>query len=175
MPPASISSLNPVRRQDRISGEPRDPEMAFLERDETGAGPPPEARRGLDGDVLVDLVVLPAQIAGLRGPLSGVPALLVAMLEEAIATLLAGARTRDPRRRAEAARAERWFRSRDVSYAFAFESVCHALDLDAEALRREILRQLAQPATGPARARRRHEVPRGDRRLEYVPAPRRPA
>jgi hypothetical protein len=144
--------------------------MAFIERDDKGAGPAPVAQARFDAEALIDLVVLPSQLAGFRGgnPPSGVPALLVAVLEEAIASLMAGARTGDSRRRAEAARAERWIRSRDTSFPFAFESVCHALELDGEALRAEILRQAEAPRVGPSRARRRHEVPRGDRRMECL-------
>lgn len=148
--------------------------MAFIERDDKGAGAAAVAKSGLDAETLVDLVVLPSQIQGARGtPPSGVPALLVAMLEEAIASLMAGGRSQDSRRRAEALRAERWIRSRDTSFPFAFESVCHALEIDGEALRNEILRQVARPQVGPNRARRRHEVPRGDRRIECLDPPRR--
>jgi hypothetical protein len=151
-------------------------DMAFLERDEKGAASAPVPKTGLDPDALVDLVVLPSQLEAIRGtPPSGVPALLVAMLEEAIASLMAGAHTQDGRRRAEGLRAERWIRSRDTSFPFAFESVCHALELDGDALRSEILRQAARPPIGPNRARRRHEVPRGDRRIECLAPPRRRA
>jgi hypothetical protein len=149
------------------------PEVAYIERDEDAGGLPPRASDRADADFLSGLVVLPAQLDGLRGaPPSGVKALLVALLEEAIACLFAGIRTENTQSRAEAVRAERWIRSRDTSFAFAFESVCDVLDLDAEALRQQVLRQSASTVKKPARARRRHEVPRGDRRLEYLPAPR---
>jgi hypothetical protein len=145
--------------------------MAYVERDEDGAGLPSRASGRAAADFLAELVVLPAQLEGLRAaPLSGVKTLLVALLEEAIACLFAG--IGNTQARAEAVRAERWIRSRDTSFAFAFESICDALDLDAEALRQQILRQSAGAAKKPARARRRHEVPRGDRRLEHLPEPR---
>jgi hypothetical protein len=145
--------------------------MAYIDRDEDGL--PSRGGGRVDADVLFDLVVLPAQLEALRGaPRTGVKALLVALLEEAIACLLAGIRTENAHARAEGARAERWIRSHDTSFPFAFESVCDALDLDAETLRRQILLQSASAVKQPARARRRHEVPRGDRRLEFLPAPR---
>lgn len=143
--------------------------MAYIDRDEDG-GLPSRGSGRVAADILSDLVVLPGQLDGLRGaPVSGVKALLVALLEEAIACLFSGVRTENAHVRAEAVRAERWIRSRDTSWSFAFESVCDVLDLDAEALRAQILRESANLSRKPARARRRHEVPRGDRRLEYVP------
>jgi hypothetical protein len=119
-----------------------------------------------DPGALVDLALLPAQLERLTGgKASGVPALLVAVIEEAIACLLA--ERRDSESRAAAIHAERWIRSRDASFLFAFESVCHALDVDPERLRSTILRQVAEvPRFGRPRARRRHEVPRRGRRIK---------
>src|SRR5262245_17940981 len=96
------SNSNPGRLLARISmgAEPR---MDFFDRDEKGAGPILEVTTRLDAETLVDLVVLPGQLGALRhAALSGVPALLVAIVEEAIASLMAGARTLNSRRRAEA-------------------------------------------------------------------------
>jgi hypothetical protein len=117
------------------------------------------------GDLL-ELVVLPAQLERLPGrKRSGVPALLVAMIEEAIACLMAGGR--DPESRAAAIHAERWIRSRDASFLFAFESVCHALDVDPQRLRRTILQQVGGISSLRAtRARLRHEVIRPRRRIK---------
>ena len=144
------------------------PDMAFFDRDDKGARPALAVTARFEVDALVDLIILPAQFASVRGgPPSGIPALLVAIIEEAIASLMAGARSQGSRQRAEAKCAERWISSSDASHPFSFESICDALDLDASALRREILQQAAKAPARPARARRRHEVPRGDRRLEH--------
>lgn len=63
-----------------------------------------------------------------------------AILEQALADL-ERARLRAPRRRdATGAAVVRWFRSADVGWPFAFESICATLGLDAEAVRDAVLR-----------------------------------
>ena len=122
-----------------------------------------------EGERLIDRVSASLPPEGARRRLrTGVHALLVALLEEAISCLLGGVGTRDSRRLAEARRAEQWFRSRDATSLFAFESVCNALDLEVGPLRSEILRQANELVEPPSRQRRSHAVPRRRRRLEYL-------
>ena len=93
--------------------------MAFFDRDDKGARPALAVTSRFDVDALVDLIILPAQLSAVRGgPPSGIPALLVAIIEEAIASLMAGARSQDSRQRAEAKCAERWLSSSDASHPF---------------------------------------------------------
>lgn len=150
------------------AGEPRWQDMALTDRDENGAphGATAPGER-FDREALTDTVILPAQIESRPRALPpGVAALMVAVLEEAIGCLFRKG-AEGTAGRAEALRAERWIRSNDTSFPFAFESICHALAIDAASLRDAILRETARPDT-PLRARRRHEVPRRDRRLETL-------
>lgn len=136
-----------------------------MEREANGAAPAALGHDGSFAAALVESVLLPAQLERPEGPLrSGVPALLVAVIEEAIGCLLARGRGRDEA--AAAIHAERWIRSRDASFLFAFENVCDALQVDPERLRRTILEQVRAPSSQATRTRRRHEVPRRRRRIK---------
>jgi hypothetical protein len=133
-----------------------------MEREANGVAPAALAHDDSDAAALVENILLPAQLERAGGPLrSGVPALLVAVIEEAIGCLLARGRGRDET--TAAIHAERWIRSRDASFLFAFENVCDALHVDPERLRRTILEQVRASSSRPTRARRRHEVPRSRR------------
>jgi len=146
--------------------------MDLGEPEENRGTPAPSRGRGPATGLLdLDTLATPSERSG-RGRHPGVSALLVALLEEAIGCFLAGVATRDARRRNEAVRAEQWSLSRDSTSLFAFEMVCQALDLDAASLRTEILRQVRAHTAAPERQRRRHEVSRNDRRLEWVAKPR---
>jgi hypothetical protein len=68
-----------------------------------------------------------------------------AVLEQAVVDL-DRARRLPPRRRAtETTKLRRWFRSTDVTWPFAFESICATIGLDADAVRAAVLE------TGPRR------------------------
>ena len=58
--------------------------------------------------------------------------LMAAVLEDAINVLRKRPRSRAGRE------AREWLLSRDTTYAFAYERICEALDLDAESVRRRI-------------------------------------
>jgi hypothetical protein len=91
-----------------------------------------------------------------RVPETGERALMRAVLQDAILCLrghATGATSANERQRA-AEQAYRWIASRDTTWPFAFESICHVLGLEPSSLRRRLLTQL--PVTGaaaPARAR----------------------
>jgi hypothetical protein len=82
-----------------------------------------------------------------------------AVLEEAVMCLTSSppnvGRTRSPTRQL-ALQAERWVRSRDQSWPFAFENVCAALELDAALLRTALLEAVRAPRA--RRVRRSHRV-----------------
>ena len=105
-------------------------------------------------------VILPSQFseqAGLKHSDRGEKRLMLAVLEEAVATFQrhAGAKTRHGQRVFR--EAEEWIESADDSWPFAFENICHALDIEPEFLRRGLQRwkeaQL-KAATGGARVYR---------------------
>lgn len=64
--------------------------------------------------------------------------LMLAILEDALRTVLSAGRGRSSDARVR--RELRWFMSEDRSHAFAFEIICDALDLDAGWLRRRLRR-----------------------------------
>jgi hypothetical protein len=71
---------------------------------------------------------------------SGPRALMRAILRDAILCLkgcAAGARRQDRRRLAAQARC--WIYSRDITWIFSFESICHVLDIDPGFVRRLLL------------------------------------
>jgi len=84
-------------------------------------------------------VMLPSQFseqAGLKQSDRGEKRLMLAVLEEAVATFQrhAGTKTRHGQRVFR--EAEEWIESTDDSWPFAFENICHALDIEPEFLRR---------------------------------------
>jgi hypothetical protein len=88
-------------------------------------------------------VVLPSQFseqAGLKHSDRGEKRLMLAVLEEAVASFQrhAGAKTRHGQRVFR--EAEEWIESTDDSWPFAFENICHALDIEPEFLRRGLQR-----------------------------------
>jgi hypothetical protein len=73
-------------------------------------------------------------------PGSGIRALMLAMLEEAIHSM----RSPDSRARAEA---ELWMTSREHRYVFSFAVICEALGLEPSAVRRSVIGLLDKKAT----------------------------
>ena len=61
--------------------------------------------------------------------------LLLAVLEEAVATYQRHAMAIDPRSRAVFAEVEAWFASEDVAWLYAFVPICEVLGLDATYVR----------------------------------------
>jgi hypothetical protein len=80
--------------------------------------------------------------------------LMLAVLEEAVATFQhqLGAESRRGRRLFR--EADEWFRSADTSWAFAFESVCDVLGLDPDYVRRGLARLRRTRSDGGARPHR---------------------
>lgn len=75
-----------------------------------------------------------------RGPETGERALMRAVLQDAILCLqghATGVSARDRQR--VAAQAYSWIVSREATWPFAFETICHVLGLDASSLRRRLL------------------------------------
>ena len=84
--------------------------------------------------------------------------LMLAVLEDAIRTLLLAKRSRIPRKRAMSELA--WLESTDVSEPFAFESICDVLGIDSSYLRNRLMSGAVVPARsarsrGPRTAIRR--------------------
>lgn len=106
-------------------------------------------------------IVLPEQVQALHDRrLGGAPALMLAVLEEAILCIRGAARSPRAGGPREAARAKMWVRAKDRSWLFSFENVCAALEIDAEALRASLLGVRAPAARMPS-ASRSHRVTRG--------------
>ncbi len=93
-------------------------------------------------------VVLPAQMSwGARcdGATSGVRALMIAVLEDAILCIERGRRRRHPRARRLAAEAETWMRSDCREGLFSFASICDVLGFDVDAVRVRLLSDAERP------------------------------
>jgi hypothetical protein len=87
--------------------------------------------------------------SGCCGPDSGERALMRAILQDGVLCLQQSASDVLPRERERVAwQARRWIASRDVSWIFSFESICHVLNIDPDGLRRRLLNP---PANAGAR------------------------
>jgi hypothetical protein len=93
--------------------------------------------------------------------------LMLAVLEEAVATFQhqLGAESRRGRRLFR--EADEWFRSADTSWAFAFESVCDVLGLDPDFVRRGLAGLKRGQADGGARPTRFRRM--SGRRMSLAP------
>jgi len=82
-------------------------------------------------------VVLPEQFFGAPNspPLSPERRLMLAVLEEAVLTLLRQRRQGSKQARRAVHEAERWIEQTEPSWPFSFESICAALQLDADYVR----------------------------------------
>jgi len=92
---------------------------------------------------------------------------MLAVLQEAVATLLkhAGTARTGPRRLVR--EAEQWINARNSDWPFSFENICEVLNLDAAALREGLLRVSAKPARVVALPMSRRVV--GERHRVSVP------
>jgi len=112
-------------------------------------------------DNLSDLeaeAVLPPQFFG-RPPLTFQPEkrLMLAVLEDALATLDARAHAPHGRGRHLAREVERWVASTDTSWPFAFQNICDTLGVDAGCIRAGLSRWRRQQEGGdPSAAPRFH-------------------
>jgi len=89
----------------------------------------------LDGPGLVPETVLPAQFFRPSAALPGEKRLMVAVLAAALLDLRRSADARTPRARRLADEVDAWFAADDEGWPCSFLSICHALALDASAVR----------------------------------------
>ncbi len=97
-------------------------------------------------------LVLPGQLGSLsspRRPLQGARLLMLAVLQDAIECYRKRPREHDPAARLLFEETRAWMESTDHA-TFSFESICDALDIDADYLRRR-LRQHGAPVQGGRR------------------------
>ena len=103
----------------------------------------------LDGPGLVPETVLPAQFFRPSAALPGEKRLMVAVLAAALLDLWRSADARTPRARRLADEVDAWFAADDEAWPCSFLSICHALRLDASAVRTRLARwRMEARATG---------------------------
>ncbi|MEO8604028.1 MAG: hypothetical protein ABI629_15740 [bacterium] len=125
-----------------------------------------------DGSGLTDDAILPAQFFDALADPRCEPEkrLMVAVLEEAISSLLHGQAGSDERR-AVAREADRWFASDDCRAPFAFGTICDILDLDIGRVRHALAGWLERRRTFQRprlqAGRGRHQVQRTGRRRSH--------
>jgi len=95
------------------------------------------------------VVLLPAQLEG-HDEQRGEKRLMFAIVEEAISTYQRYAGSNRRRGQRLFREVEEWFRSTDTTWTFAFQSICHAVGLDANYLRQGLERWKVRRAEGRA-------------------------
>jgi hypothetical protein len=93
----------------------------------------------LGGPDVTDITILPAQFFPRSGALPPERRLMMAVLARALLDLQTHAGTGTPRARRHLAEVEAWFASDDDVWPCSFVNLCHALDLDADAIRRRLV------------------------------------
>jgi hypothetical protein len=116
--------------------------------------------------VLSPDIILPVQFAD-HDTNQGEKRLMLAVLEEAVATFQRNTHAKTRRGQRLFGEAEEWIQSEDVSWTFAFENVCHTLGLDPEYLRGGLERLKERLPGGGARVYRFRRV--SGRRTSVVP------
>jgi len=116
--------------------------------------------------VLSPDIILPVQFAD-HDTNQGEKRLMLAVLEEAVATFQRNTHAKTRRGQRLFREAEEWIQSEDVSWTFAFENVCHTLGLDPEYLRGGLVRLKERRPAGGARVYRFRRV--SGRRTSVVP------
>ena len=116
--------------------------------------------------VLSPDIILPVQFAD-HDTNQGEKRLMLAVLEEAVATFQRNTHAKTRRGQRLFREAEEWIQSEDVSWTFAFENVCHTLGLDPEYLRGGLQRLKERRPGGGARVYRFRRV--SGRRTSVVP------
>ena len=121
---------------------------------------------GARGARLEPDLLLPEQVA-VRGAAAFQPEkrLMLAILEDAAATLMRRLPARRPEGRRVSREAARWLASTDTASPFAFLRICEALGLDADCVRKGLLRESPgyRPTRRMAVARHRISRPRAAR------------
>jgi hypothetical protein len=90
-------------------------------------------------DVVPDITILPAQFIPRSGALPPERRLMMAVLARALLDLQTHAGAATLRARRHRAEVEAWFASNDDVWPFSFVNLCHALDLDADAVRSRLV------------------------------------
>ena len=116
--------------------------------------------------VLSPDILLPVQFAD-HDTNQGEKRLMLAVLEEAVATFQRNTHAKTRRGQRLFREAEEWIQSEDVSWTYAFENVCHTLGLDPEYLRGGLQRLKERRPGGGARVYRFRRV--SGRRTSVVP------
>ena len=93
----------------------------------------------LGGPEVVPDTILPAQFFRRSAFLPPEKRLMIAVLARASLDLQTHAGTGTPRARRHRAEVEAWFASDDAVWPCSFVNLCHALDLDAAAVRRRLV------------------------------------
>ena len=93
----------------------------------------------LGGPDVPDITILPAQCFSGSGALPPERRLMMAVLARALLDLQTHAGTGTQRARRHLAEVEAWFASDDAVWPCSFVNLCHALDLDAAAVRRRLV------------------------------------
>jgi hypothetical protein len=107
-------------------------------------------------------VILPSQFSeqvGLKQTDRGEKRLMLAVLEEAVATFQRNVDAKSRHGQRVFREAEEWIWSNDSSWPFAFENVCHALDIEPEFLRRGLERWKEAQLTAPSGRARVYRFP----------------
>ena len=124
--------------------------------------------------IIAPEVILPSQFFSTVSLASERPEkrLMLAVLQDAVGTLLKHAGSARRGRRRLVREAEQWIYARNVDWPYSFENICAALNLDPAALRQG-LRRIARAGTGPSPVLglsiARHVV--GERHRVSVPRP----
>lgn len=112
-------------------------------------------------------VILPEQFFLPLSPLNyGVGALLSAILTDAVTCFKRHSRATNPRARRLGQETEEWFFRNEPEWPFSFLSICEALNLDPDYIRRGLQQWRKTPARYPATRARR--VTRVGRRLKVT-------
>ncbi|GIW44549.1 MAG: hypothetical protein KatS3mg077_1831 [Candidatus Binatia bacterium] len=141
------------------------------ERSESSAGVPP--------GLMTHEVLLPSQyFAPISDRIvSPEQRLMLAILEDAVYTVLKHAGSRSRRARRLVREAERWIALSDRSWVFSFENICAVLGFDAEVLRARLrrlqLRGEREGSTGLAKVANQHRVVGRQHRVVLAPSIRR--
>lgn len=106
-----------------------------------------ESRDGQTQPLLVEQSVYGGQRAAIRW--SSEYRLLLAVLQDAVACWFRYCRFRNAREQRLFQEIRSWFWEKDQSWLYAFESICEYLDLNADAIRRGLLRWQALPSERP--------------------------
>jgi hypothetical protein len=142
------------------------PTLDSLSTSAFSPAPSLEIRSGHSVDFLQD-VILPEQFFSPLSALKhGVGALLSAILTDAVTCFKTHSQATTPRARRLGQETEEWFFRDDPQWPFSFISICDALNLDPDYIRRGLQQWRKNPARYPTKRTRR--VTRVGRRLKVT-------